>query len=92
MASGDWKNVIDFRSYRYAWKRMFIAGYRYGYNLTGNATFFVTTDTGNWYATLTQEYNYAGVEFRVSGSYIQAKQAYYLGNTESLIFRIVSLT
>ena len=92
MASGTWYNVVDFRSYRYAWKRMFIAGYRYGYNLTGNATFFVTTDTGNWYATLTQEYNYAGVEFRVSGNYIQARQLWYLGNTESLIFRIVSLT
>ena len=92
MASGSWYNVIDFRSYRYAWKRMFIAGYRYGYTLGGNATFYVVTDTGNWYSTLTQEYNNAGLEFRVSGNYIQAKQSWYLGNTENLIFRVVSLT
>jgi hypothetical protein len=92
MASGAWYNIVDYRSYRYAWKRMFIAGYRTGYNLTGNATFYVTTDTGNWFATLTQEYNYGGVEFRVSNNHIQGRQVWYLGNTESMIFRIVSLT
>jgi hypothetical protein len=92
MASGVWYNVIDYRSYSYAWKRMFISGYAFGFNLNGNATFFVSTDTGNWFAQITRDYSAGGVEFRVNGNYIQARQLWYEGNTKTLIFRIVSLT
>ena len=91
MTQGQWYDVIDYRSYTYGRRRNFIQGYRHGLSLAGNATFYVVTDTGNWGATVTNDYNAGGVTFRVSGNYIQAKQTWYDGTTNSLVFTVIAL-
>ena len=72
MNNEGWFNVIDFRSYTYGRRRNFIQGYKHGLSLAGNATFYPVTDTANWACTVTNEFNYGGVTFRVSGNYVQA--------------------
>ena len=91
IAYNQWVDFIDFRSYTYGRRRNFIQGYRQGLSLAGNATFFPVTDTANWNCTLTQEFNYGGVEFRVFGNYIQAKQVWYDGSSNQIIFTVIAL-
>jgi hypothetical protein len=91
IAHNSWVNILDFRSYTYGRRRNFIQGYRHGLSLAGNATFFPVTDTANWACTLTQEWNYGGVEFRVSGNYVQAKQTWYTGSSNQIIFTVIAL-
>ncbi|MGY8913435.1 MAG: hypothetical protein ACKVHS_09225, partial [Flavobacteriales bacterium] len=91
MPYNTWRDVVDYRNYTYGRSRNFIQCYRYGLSLAGNAQFFVWTDTGNWGANISTQLNVGGIAFQVSGNYIQAKQTWYTGATNTLVFTVIAL-
>jgi len=90
LAKQTWTNILDYRSSTFAYGQTYISGSDYGIGTSAHAAFFVRTDTGTYEAVLTA-LTYNGIDFRISGNYLQAYWSSYLSGPRTMFFRYTVL-